>query len=247
MNDDALAMLRSASGQGAGAFLETPLDDRYVTTNTRFTIACMRRLGSPWPGFADKPRGTVTCANTTANGRICGQPLDPIGKHQECCAPGGGIILRHDNLVKCIASFVARTLDPKPRMEQILPELARLVAGQTEAARMDVVVHDGAARHLVDATIVSPLAANDVFCRGCARRDGHAARRAECLKRSRYPAHDLIPFAMETGGRLGMAARAFVTKCAEVAEDPAKERAYVYRAISTTLQDGIARQLETHA
>ena len=45
MDDDSLAMLRSASGQGAGAFLETPLDERYVMTNKRFTIACVRRLG----------------------------------------------------------------------------------------------------------------------------------------------------------------------------------------------------------
>ena len=117
--------------------------------------------------------------------------------------------------------------------------------GQVEAGRMDVIVHSGAARHLVDSTIVLPLAGNDAFRRGCARRDGHAARRAECVKRARYATPDLVPFAVETGGRLGTAARAFIMKCAEASKDPAKERVYLYRAISSTLQDGIARQLET--
>ena len=140
MDDDALAILRSASGQGAGAFLETPLDDEFVMTNARFTIACMRRLGDRWPAFADKPLLPPLCMNTTAVGRVCGQPLDALGKHQECCAPGGGLMLRHDNTVRCVASLAARAMDPRPRMEQIIPELSRPVAGQVAAARMDVVV-----------------------------------------------------------------------------------------------------------
>ena len=44
--------------------------------------------------------------------------------------------------------------------------------------RLDVVVHDGAARNLIDVVIVSPLAGGDSFRGACARRDGHAARRA---------------------------------------------------------------------
>ena len=87
MDGDSQAVLRSASGQGAGAFLETPPDDRLVMTDSRFTIACMRRLGCQWPAYVDKPRAPPLCANTTADGRVCGQPLDPLGKHQECCMP----------------------------------------------------------------------------------------------------------------------------------------------------------------
>ena len=153
-------------------------------------------------------------------------------------------MVRHDNMVRCIAALAARTVDPRPRTEQVIPELARLVAGQTEAARMDVVVHDGLARSLVDATIVSPLAGDDAFRRACARRDGHAARRAECTKRSRYPAPDHVPFALETGGRLGAAAKTFLMRLAAGSEDPAAERVYIYRAVASTLQDGVARQFE---
>ena len=216
-------------------------------TNNRFTIACMKRLGDEWPAFAAKPIVPPLCSNTTATGRVCGRPLDALGKHQDCCAPGGGLMVRHDNVVRCIASLAARTVDPRPRIEQIILELARPVAGQVEAARLDVVVHDGAARSLVDAVIVSPLAGDDALRRACARRDGHAARRAECTKRARYPALDLVPFALETGGRLGHAARVFLLRLAEAADDPAHERIYMYRAVSSILQDGVARQLELRA
>ena len=65
------------------------------------------------------------------------------------------------------------------------------------------------------------------------------------MKRARYATPDLVPFAVETGGRLGTAARAFIMKCAETPDDPVKERQCLYRAILSPLQDGIARQLET--
>jgi len=244
MDDDALAIHRSASGQGAGSFLETPLDDRFVMSNSRFATACMRRLGDPWPGFAIKPISAPTCGNTTLDGRVCGALLDPLGKHQECRAPGGGLISRHDNVVRSVALLAVRYLDRRPKVEQIIPDLARPVAGQVEQARLDVVVHDLTARLLVDVVVVSPLAGDASFRRACARRDGHAARRAECAKRARYPTADLVPFALETGGCLGAAARAFILKCADAADEPEKERQYLYRAISSVLQDGVSRQLQ---
>ena len=45
MDDDAAAILRSASGPAAGAFLEVPLDDRWVMADSRFATSCRRRLG----------------------------------------------------------------------------------------------------------------------------------------------------------------------------------------------------------
>ena len=142
-----------------------------------------------------------------------------------------------------IASLAGRTLEPRPKTEHVI-ELVRLVVGPADVARLDVVVHDGAARSLVDVVIVSPLAGDDNFRRACARRDGRAARRAECAKRARYAAPDLVPFALETGGRIGTAARAFLMRLAESSDDPAKECIYMYRAVSSILQDGVARQLQ---
>ena len=128
-------------------------------------------------------------------------------------------------------------------MEQIVPELAQPVQGQVGQARLDVIVYDGVSRALVDVVVVSAYARDSTFRATCASRDGHAARRAVISKRTRHPSADLMPFALETGGRLGVDARAFINCMANAAEDPAGERSYLMRAISSVLQSGVARQL----
>ena len=111
-------------------------------------------------------------------------------------------------------------------------------------AHLDVIVHDGTARSLLDVVIVSPYAGNDSFRAACACRDGHASRRAAVAKRARYPNRDLVPFALETGGRMGNDARAFLSRMADAAEDRHSELQYLQRAISSVLQDGIAMMLQ---
>ena len=95
--------------------------------------------------------------------------------------------------------------------------------------------------------MVSPYAGDASFRRACARRDGHASRRVEIAKRNRYPSDDLVPFAVETGGRLGSEARALLLRCANMADDPVLELQYLYRAVSSILQAGVARQLQVTA
>ena len=65
---------------------------------------------------------------------------------------------RHDNVVRCVGQLAARNLDPRPRLEQVVPELSHPVMGQVNQARLDVVVHDGVARALVDIVVVSAYA-----------------------------------------------------------------------------------------
>ena len=151
---------------------------------------------------------------------------------------------RHDGVVRCIGILGARALDPKPQLEQVIPELARPVNGQVGQARLDVVMRDGASRLLIDVVVVSAYAGGHSFRNACARRDGHAARRAAVAKRERYPSVDLVPFALETGGRLGTEARALLLKMARAADDEARELQLLYRAVSSVLQDGVARQLQ---
>ena len=119
--------------------------------------------------------------------------------------------------------MATRNIDPLAKLEQIVPELSRPVRGQVEQARLDVILHDGISRMLVDVVIVSPYARDATFRSACARRDGHASRRAAITKRTRYPSLDLIPFAVETGGRLGSEARALLIKIADAADDPVQE------------------------
>ena len=96
---------------------------------------------------------------------------------------------------------------------------------------------------LIDVVVSSPYAGGPEFRAACARRDGHACRRAAIAKRQRYPTEDLVPFAVETGGRLGADARALLARMAQAAEEPDREIQYLQRAVSSILQDGVARQL----
>jgi hypothetical protein len=69
---------------------------------------------------------------------------------------------------------------------------------------------EGFSRVYMDVTIVGEESADASRLRARAARDGMAAQQAEQAKRSRYSkaGADLIPFAMEQGGRLGEAAAA---------------------------------------
>ena len=107
-----------------------------------------------------------------------------------------------------VAACARRGMDPNPREEQVLAALTAKAKGQIGSPRMDLVVHDGAARLLIDVTVVSPLAGDAGHIDACARREGHACRRAAAFKRGKYPHKELVPFAVETGGRLGTDARA---------------------------------------
>ena len=156
------------------------------------------------------------------------------------------MVLHHDNLARAIAALAKRGMDSRPRLEQVLPQLATRVAGQVGTGRMDVVLHNGTARHLVDVVVVSPLAGGERQVGACARRDGLACRRAAIAKRSKYDSPELVPFAIETGGRLGGDARMLIALLAQACPNPAREMAYAYRAISSVLQDGVARQLMDH-
>ena len=105
-------------------------------------------------------------------------------------------------------------------------------------------MRDGTARSVVDVVIVSPYAGDSGYRGACARRDGHASRRAAITKRARYPTQDLDPFALETGGRMGNDARAFLSCLADAADDRTGELQYLQRAISSVLQGGVAMMLQ---
>ena len=194
MYDEETAFLRSASGTAAGAFLEVPLDERWVMSNDRFATASRRRLGLEFPSEEVCPTTEKHCTNTSATGRRCGAICDGRGMHLECCAPGGGLVVRHDGIERCLGILAARNVDPHPKLEQVMPQLAQPVPGQVSQARLDVVVHNGASRNLVDVVVSSVYAGDQRFRGACARRDGHAARRAAISKRTKYQSPEICPF-----------------------------------------------------
>ena len=91
---------------------------------------------------------------------------------------------------------------------------------------------------MVDTVIPSPLAGKyeESLCQeGWPR----------CTKRARYLTQGLVRFAVETGRHLGSVARAIILRLAEAAADLTAQRLYMYRAVSSIKQDGVARHLES--
>ena len=64
------------------------------------------------------------------------------------------------------------------------------------------------------------------------------------MKRARYSDQDLAQFALETGGRIGNEARAFLGRMADAADNRHSELQYLQRAISSVLQNGVAMLLQ---
>ena len=112
---------------------------------------------------------------------------------------------------------------------------------------MEYAAEDG--RRWLDVTVRRPAAGDRAAVLAACRRDGEATRRAERSKHQRYPGSQLTPFALETPGRLGAEAKAWLLS--EVRQLPAdtqaRELARAYKVVSCALQTEVVRQLRRAA
>ena len=110
---------------------------------------------------------------------------------------------------------------------------------------MDIVVIDyGARKTYVDVTVVSPVQANAHFMMEAVTKPSHAASRAEYLKRQRYPHRDLVPFAIELGGRAGPSATKFISSLFKTHSPPTDYTpSDAWTTISTALHTAAASQV----
>ena len=111
-----------------------------------------------------------------------------------------------------------------------------------------VVVQYGTTTHYIDVTVVSPVTEDPHFILESANKPGHAASKAEGIKRTRYPHRALTPFAVEMGGRLGPSA---ITYLQSLFREPGASTDYTMTdaltTISTALHTHTAQQLyNTH-
>ena len=81
---------------------------------------------------------------------------------------------------------------------------------EVERARLDIVFQGRTGPVHVDIAITEAATASARDLSQRARADGAAAAREEQEKHWRYPGPDLIPFAVEAGGRLGESAESFL-------------------------------------
>lgn len=200
--------LRSGSGVGASAFLQPPRDVADRVADAHFIAAVRARLGlalAP-PANPARPLGTAPqCQHRPRlGGPCCGAPLDGQGLHAAQCQIGGHVLAKHDDAVKLLSRRLRRDLGAIVSEEQRRPELDRVMNGVLVAARLDLVVVLDGVEYLLDVTFTDHRTEAPDRAAARLRRSGIAAEAAEDAKRRRYgDGSNLIPIAIENGGRLG--------------------------------------------
>ena len=162
---------------------------------------------------------------------------------QRVCKTSGGVVRRHDSIRGWLAKFIRDVTGRATLTEQFVPRWARQNdQGQLVRARLDVAFADSQGRRVyLDVAVSDPATPNVHELRHRANRNGAAAMREEDAKRQCYPGPDLTPFVVESLGRMGPSADAFLR--AVVPKDM-ENRALVLgqarQSLSVLLQTGTA-------
>ena len=133
------AILLSQSIAHTGAHLVQPSSEAYETEDRCFRVSAARRLMLPHPAAANPADVVQFCPNKSAAGVICNKPVDPQQHHCYSCRYDRGVDRRHAVVGRCLADVIQSHCGAKVFVEQEVPALTRVVNGQTEHARMDLV------------------------------------------------------------------------------------------------------------
>ena len=118
-----------------------------------------------------------------------------------------------------------------------------------EHAVLDIEFTDSNGRCWIDVSARHPAAGDASALRAASHKDGEATRRAERAKHERYPGPQLVPFVVETPGRIGAEARFWLLSQVRALPDDIQsaELARAYKMISCAVQSDIAKQLRRAA
>ena len=249
LDTDGRVDLRSVGGPGAGGFLEPPVpfEDQQPKhmPDQHFQLSLRCRLCLPVcpPG--------ATCQHRRADGSVCGQPLDPHGRHALKCEVGRARLARHNALRDFTAAFHSKVSGFVTAIEQRVVAWDRVNqrTGLLEEARLDVATRDAVSgrKIFVDAMVTCANCGYEPRQRARANKDGVAATDAVRAKRLRYPpaGGELVPLVFEAGGRPAEETVAFVRSwCVglESAERSAVIR-FAWQQYSVVLQSGNAEMI----
>ena len=239
----------------SGAWLLTlPTERAYRLRNDQYLLAVRKRLGM-LPDLSLFHDSCLAC-----HGRNLALPefkLDP--SHFEACVrhTGASVTDRHDGVVHALGEL-ARSVGASVRTDQ--PTLGEAVVAvidpitgegihelQRSNKRGDLLVILGAKRFLIDVTVpratapstmANPAMATAGACTADAEKDKRVKYEALCKHRGL----ELIPFALESHGGVGPAARAFLNKLASASCDLTAEAFLIdaHIRISVQLQRGNA-------
>ena len=152
-----------------------------------------------------------------------------------------------------LGGLIKRWCHQEPRYEQRVPAWDRQSrsggSSSTEHAILDIEYSDEQGTRWIDVTVRHPAAGGQPALRNAATRDGEASRRGEREKHTRYPGNNLIPFVVETPGRIGAEGRFWLLAQVRCLPDDmqSKELDRAYRLISCAIQSEVSKQLRRAA
>ncbi|CAK0846385.1 unnamed protein product [Prorocentrum cordatum] len=250
--------LLSAGGPGAGAFTMLPTKPEHRMAPELYRISLGRRLLMTGARLLRGLEPQTHCRNTSREGVLCGAVLDTDQHHALACETGGRRVARHDRIRDLLARWLARRVPAWVQKEQTVPQwqrTRRAVVDGVETARVETAVLDvvwarqGCAR-AVDVVVVSPDSTDEREARARAAKAGLAAEDAARDKARRCPPGPttplLIPFAIETGGRVGSSARQLIQDHLDRSDGEAGASADAvafWQELSAVLQTAVAEQL----
>ena len=154
---------------------------------------------------------------------------------------------RHAAVGRCLADVIQSHSGAKVFIEQEVPALTRVVNGQTEHARMDLVLNLNGSVTYLDVSIVAPFSCSPSLVSAASTKPGLMAKRAEKNEFDRYPHINLVPFILETTGRPGPHARKFINYLMRDANNPPPAIRDTWSAIQSELHSAISKQQLTAA
>ena len=236
------AILLSQPTSHTGAHLMLPSSEAYEAEDRCFRVSVARRLMLPHPAAANPADVAQFCPNKSAAGVTCNKPLDPKQHHCYGYRCGGGVDRRHAAVGRCLADVIQSRSGVKVFIEQEVPALTRVVNGQTEHARMDLVFNLNGSVTCTDVSIVALFSCNPSLVSTASTKPGLKAKRAEKNKFDRYPHINLVPFILETTGRLGPHARKFISYLMRDADSPPIAVRDTWSTIQSVLHSAISKQ-----
>ena len=188
------AILLSQSTSHTSAHLMQPSSEACEAEDRWFRVSVARRLMFPHPVAPNATDVVQSCPNKSAAGLFCNKPVDAKQHHCYGCQYGGGVDRRHAAVGRCLADVIQSHNGATVFNEQEVPALNRVVNGQTEHARMDLVFNLNGSATYLDVSIVAPFSCNPSLVSAASTKPGHMATRAEKNKFDRYPHINLVPF-----------------------------------------------------
>ena len=233
------SVLLSQSTSHTGAHLMQPGSEAYEAEDRCFRVAVAKTLMRPHPAAPNAADVAQPCPNKSAAGLLCNKPVD---RQHHCygCRYRGGVDRRRAAVARCPADVTHSHSGTEVFIEQEVPALTRVVNGQRDHARMDLVFFLNGSATYLDVSIVAPFSCNPSLVAAASTRPGHTAKRAEKTKFGIYPHINIVPFILETTGRPGPHARKFTGNLLRDADNPPLSISDTWSAIQSVLHSALS-------